>query len=123
MYNNYNLNDLFDEFGKTFDVLTRNQDLKLDVVENDDNYLVYVDVPGYDRSDIKLQFEDDTLTINVKEREAKGTILSERSRASAKRSYTFKDVDKESIKANLENGVLLVTLSKRKDLDNVIVIE
>ena len=123
MYNNYNLNDLFDEFGKTFDVLTRNQDLKLDVVENDDNYLVYVDVPGYERSDIKLQFEDDTLTINVKERDSKGTILSERSKPSAKRSYTFKGVDKESIKANLENGVLLVTLNKRKDLDNVIVIE
>lgn len=125
MYNNNfgNINDLFEEFGKVFENVTAEQDLDFDVIENENYFVLFVDTPGYNKEDLKLQFEDNKLTITIPERESNGTVLKERSRKESKRSYEFKGVDKTSIKANLENGVLKVTLGKLPKEESVIIVE
>lgn len=122
-YNNFNLNDLFDEFGKAFDDITTTGVLDFDVVNNEDEYLLYVDVPGYEKSDLSIKFEDDVLTLKVPARESKGNVLKERARKESVKSYTFKNVDKKSIKANLENGILMVKLGKLPKSTSEIIVE
>ena len=125
MYNNNfgSINDLFEEFGKVFETVTEDSSLDFDITENDNEYVLLLDVPGYNKSDLKLQFEDNKLTITVPERKALGNIVSERSRKESKRSYEFKAIDKSAIKATLINGVLEVTLKKLPKEESVIIVE
>ena len=123
-YNNYgSITDLFEEFGKVFEKSSEGSDLYFDVIDNEKEFLLLTDVPGFEKSDIKLQFEDDKLTITIPERKSLGTLVKERSTKLRKRSYEFKGIDKKSIKANLENGVLTVTLGKLPKEETVIVVE
>lgn len=94
-------------------------DVKSDVVEKDDHYEVVADIPGVDKDDIKVDYEDGTLQISATRHEIKdhsdkdGNILqSERSFGSVGRSYYLPNVDREKVSAKYKNGVLHITLPK-----------
>ena len=46
-------------------------DVKSDVVEKDDHYEVVADIPGVDKDDIKVDYEDGTLQISATRHEIK----------------------------------------------------
>jgi HSP20 family protein len=77
----------------------------VDVISEDDIVKVIAEVPGVDKSDISLSSTEHNLTIHVD---------------SEQRKY-FKDVDlpfsvePESAKASCKNGVLQVTLNRKKE--------
>lgn len=86
-------------------------DVKSDVVEKDDHYEVVADIPGVDKDDIKVDYEDGTLQISATRHEIKdhsdkdGNILqSERSFGSVGRSYYLPNVDREKVSAKYKNG-------------------
>ena len=100
--------------------------LPVDIEETDKALLVHAEVPGLKREEIKIDFQDQVLTIEAKsaqaedsskdkEQEASGLVYRERSRASLRRGFRFKqDIDAGKIKAKLADGVLTVTLPKKK---------
>ena len=67
MYNE--INDLFNEMGKAFE--NAYKDLKnpilVDIEKNDNAYVVYATLPGVEKENVNLSFEDSKLTISVKE--------------------------------------------------------
>jgi HSP20 family protein len=74
-------------------------------------------MPGVRKEDIELICEGDVLTIAVKGRElenASGYVMRERLYGEMKRGFILKNIDGSTISAKLENGVLLVTLPKKK---------
>ena len=82
-----------------------------------------IDLPGVQKKDISLDYNDEYLTVSVKHEENSDDsevryIRKERSNYSYSRSYYLSVSDKENIKAKLDNGVLTVTIGKLKQINN-----
>lgn len=93
--------------------------LKTDVSESDSEYKVKIDVPGIDKKDIKLNYQDGVLNVEVKkdsfadhEDRDHNVTMTERSYGMMHRSYALPTVDVDNIKAKVEAGVLSITLPK-----------
>jgi len=92
--------------------------MPLDIEENEDNFIVKASVPGFTPEDLRIEVEDGVLTIRAEhasedEQEREGWHLRERySGAVERRLRLGKDVNSEAIDAELEHGVLTLTLTK-----------
>ncbi|MDX1744467.1 MAG: Hsp20/alpha crystallin family protein [Halobacteriales archaeon] len=94
----------------------------VDVADRDDDYVVTVDLPGFDREAIDVSIVDQSLRISAEresstdsedESEGRTFIRQERSRQSTSRTIRLPGpVDGESVSATYTNGVLRVTLPK-----------
>ena len=90
----------------------------MDLVETENDYVLKADLPGLSDDDVKIEVEDNVLTISGErksEREVSkdGYYRIERSSGSFRRSLTLPEgVDPESVKATFERGVLEVHVPK-----------
>ena len=90
----------------------------VDVREDDDNYLVEVELPGLSEKDVEVKVENGVLTIasgkdESREEKDEGYIWKERRHYSFSRSFSLPDnVDGEKITANFKNGLLDVAVPK-----------
>ena len=112
-------NDLFDEafdsFFRPFYMDSESTFMKTDIKETDKDYVLDVEMPGFEKKDIALKFESGYITISAKKDGADDSKYIRRERAvSCSRSYYMGDVDEKLIKAKYENGVLTVTVPKQK---------
>lgn len=126
--------DLFDDM---FDRPTyRNLPvMKTDVHEKDGNYILDIELPGYNKEDVNIELQDGYINIsathntNDEEKDAKGNVIrQERSFGSCSRSfYVGNDIKVEDIKAKFENGVLQLTVPNNEvqqvETSNKIMIE
>ncbi len=93
---------------------------RVDIHEDDAQFTVEVDLPGVDKKDLKVEVENGTLIIEAErkteEKENRKAIRIERvARARYRRTFTLGDeINGDDIKAELRNGVLVVTLPKRE---------
>ena len=71
----------------------------VDVIEHDSELDVLAELPGVEKKDIDLRFEDGDLIISVPKKFHKRVHLNEK-------------VDEKNIKATYKNGVLTVTLKR-----------
>jgi HSP20 family protein len=91
---------------------------RADVHETDESYLVQLDLPGIDKNDVKVKFEDNTLIVSGERKqetktEEKNYHRVERNYGSFTRSVRLpKDVNAQKISASYKNGVLEITLPK-----------
>ena len=117
------LNNLYDEgdlrFGEPM-----NLRMPLDVIENDDEFVVKADVAGIDPENIEITYTDNNLSI-------KGEIRDERDEEDEEGRYHLRErrygtfsrtismpgtVDVENIEAETENGVLKIHLPKKEEV-------
>ena len=95
---------------------------RADVHESDESFLIQLDVPGIDKNDIKVKFEDNTLIVSGERKyenkqEEKNYRHVERVYGSFTRTLKLpKDVDAQKIAANYKNGVLEITLPKAEEV-------
>lgn len=89
---------------------------QIEVYERDNQLLVCADLPGLKKDDIKVEFNENMLTIQGERRHEfeetqEGYKRSERSYGSFYRSIPLpEDVDSENAKATFQDGVLKVTM-------------
>lgn len=106
------LNDnLFDDM---FNCFTQN-DLRSDVSADDNEFDITVDVPGVDKKNIDISFNDDVLTVNVKyekKNDKKNYTVKERFYSNTSRSFYLENANPEAITAKLDNGVLNIKVAK-----------
>ena len=95
--------------------------MKTDVSEEENGYALEIEMPGYDKSDIKLELNNGYLSVEAKHNDSNdekdkkgGYIRRERYYGSCARSFYVGDVREEDIHANLEKGVLYVHIPKEK---------
>jgi HSP20 family protein len=90
----------------------------LDVVETDEHFVLRADLPGLSENDVKIEVEDNVLTISGErksehEQSSNGYYRVERSFGSFSRSLTLpKGVDADAIQASFDSGVLTVQIPK-----------
>jgi HSP20 family protein len=92
---------------------------RVDISENDGQYLVKADIPGVAKEDIKITVDNDVLTIQgerkqEQEEENKHFHRVERFYGSFIRSFTLPDdADAAALKAAAQEGQLTVTIPKK----------
>lgn len=122
---NRSINNLFDDmfkdpfFSRPFEN-SSSQIMKTDIHEKDGSYMIEMELPGYDKEDIKADLKDGYLTITAnrdetkEEKDAKGNCLhKERYTGSCNRSFYVGDkITQDDIKASFRDGVLLLQIPK-----------
>jgi len=91
--------------------------IKVDIRETDTQYLLEAEVPGVSKEQIKVDYDNNYLTIAVEQQEEineeKGNyICRERRMGRTSRTFHVKDIDPDAIDATYESGILKVTLPK-----------
>ncbi len=108
-----------------FEAADRAPQIKIDLDEHDDSYLVKADIPGVRKEDIDVRIDRNQVTISAeikKETQEKkdGRVLrSERQYGFASRSFALaSDVDDGKAEAKYQNGVLELKLPKKATSSN-----
>lgn len=96
----FNFESLFDQ---AFDRLELSYSSRLKLDEDEGNYYLNLDLPGYSQKDLKVTVEDYILTVKANNNK-KGQTNREIS--------LWDGIDFEKVKGKLEDGVLTVTLPK-----------
>lgn len=103
--------------------------MKCDVAKKDGNYIIDMDLPGYDKSDINVTLSDGYVMVEASHEESNDEkdkngnyIHRERIHGSCSRSFYVGDsVKEEDIKAGYKNGTLTLTFPEKEvinELDN-----
>ena len=121
-------NNLFDDMFDDSFFRSYNSYMKTDIKEVDNQYVLDIEMPGFNKKDISVELNDGYLTIsgnkstNNNEKDTKGNIIrQERYSGSYSRSFYVGDsIKKEDIKANYDNGELKIYLPKTttKEVEN-----
>lgn len=91
-----------------------------DIIEKEDKYLLTVDMPGVAKEYVKIDLEDNTITVSAERKhevneEKENFIHKEKYYGKFKRSFKLpKTVDANNITAGLENGVLAISIPKKE---------
>lgn len=112
-------NSLFDEFFRSFEKEEGNLNMKTDIRVINNNYVLDIEMPGYEKKDIDVSLEDGYLTIKAKRVYAdqdKSTygeyVRRERFVGTCSRSYYVGDINENDVTASLNNGILSLTFPK-----------
>ena len=105
--------------GMNFDMSKFNADVR----ETDNEYLVCAELPGVNKEDISLDYNNNNLVIKAKRTECHDDskdsyIRKERQYGEFSRSFYFDNVDKDAIRAKFENGELKIILPKEHKNEN-----
>jgi HSP20 family protein len=96
----------------------------VDVREDADHIYVEAELPGFQKDEVDINIENQTLTISAEHKESNQQngdeksqwLLRERRYSRFQRSFTLPPtVDVQTVQAKLNDGVLLVTLNKREE--------
>lgn len=123
--------DVIDDFFNTSPFRSlRHDTFKIDVEEKDNMYEIVADLPGINKEDLNVSYDDQTLTIAVEKQdeteekdEEKKYLHRERHQISMKRSLYLPNVDPSKIRAKLDQGVLTLHAEKTEVQDHGYVIE
>lgn len=108
----------FPDFGREFKELDRV--MKTDVHSNEKNYILEIELPGYNKEDISLELNNGYLKIEAKQnvsendKNENGYVRRERYFGTCARSFYVGDIDEKDISASLDRGILTVSIPKEK---------
>ncbi len=123
---------LFDDFFKELapgfyirplhgDALPQPTQIKVDVKESDQGYSVQAEIPGVAKDDIHVSIDGNVVTLGAEVKQSdtqtsdEKVLRSERYFGSVSRSFQLPaDIDQDTAKAKYDNGVLTLTLPKKK---------
>ena len=91
-----------------------------DIYETDENLTVVMEMPGVEKKDLDISLRDDVLRvdgrIDFSKYEGMEPVYTEYNVGHYTRSFTLSSkVDQENIRAQINDGVLTLTLPKMKD--------
>jgi HSP20 family protein len=98
------------------------KELKTDIIDESDKYIINIDVPGVDKENINITYNEGYLNIYVSKTESNEEMFNyikrERIASSISRRYYLGNVNEEKISAKLENGVLNIICKKLEEEPN-----
>lgn len=112
---------VFDNFFDDFPTTTKGL-MTTDIKERTNSYIFEVDLPGFNKDDIKVSIKNNYLTIEAtkdqtEENKDEKFIRRERQFGSYRRSYYVGNVEMENLNAKYENGILSIEVPKEKKIE------
>lgn len=107
-------------FGDFFiDILNSRDVFKTNIKENDKEYILEAELPGFSKGDIQIEIKDDILNIKAQHKEDKEDntndfLRRERYCGIFQRSFHIPNINEDKINAEYNNGILKLTLSKNE---------
>ena len=115
------LSDIFDTFfnDDLTNAFSMENQIKAQVKETDEAYLMEAEIPGVNKEDLQLSYENNYLTISALrnssfEDNENSCLRQERCCEQVSRSFYFDNVEKEKIQAKFQNGLLDIILPKKE---------
>lgn len=95
---------------------SRKSDIRCDIYEENNNYVIKADIVGASKKDIDLTIKEGHLTISVKRQmdNSRKYIIRERKYFDEERTIYLGRIDDEKIDASYEDGVLTIIVPKLK---------
>ena len=123
LYNSKSIGDFMDNFfnRSISDMVGTDFTLSypsVNVIENESAFILELAAPGLEKTDFDIKVENDSLVISAKKEKVEETRDGKYSRrefnySEFKRSFSIPDtINKESVAAQYENGVLKINLNK-----------
>ena len=106
------------ESGRTLAWWSEGESLPIDLLDSEGEFVVTVDLPGFERDDVDVTVTEHTLRIEAGHEQLvdqeEGTVLRhERHHEFAQRSVPLPEkVDTDDVTARMKNGVLTITLPR-----------
>ncbi|MCX7841632.1 MAG: Hsp20/alpha crystallin family protein [Clostridia bacterium] len=99
---------------------SKSNQMRVDISENDKEYILEAELPGVKKEEINLEVHDDRLTISVNRDESNeerkdNYLRRERRTSSMVRSFSIENVVSDKITAKHENGILTLVLPKKEE--------
>lgn len=109
------LDDMFDDFEPMFKANAG----KCDVYTKDNTYHIEMDIPGFDKKDVKIECDNGYLTITAEKQEEENNedrkyLRRERVYGKVTRSFDFGNIDEDAIKAEFTHGILKIEVPKKE---------
>jgi HSP20 family protein len=91
------------------------------IQEREKDFLIEMAVPGYSKADFNLELDENRLVVSLdkqdQEQQSSGYLMREFGFNSFSRSFRLSNkIDKENISAQYENGMLQITVPKKKEM-------
>ncbi|TCS83090.1 Hsp20/alpha crystallin family protein [Tepidibacillus fermentans] len=104
--------NFLDNFNFTF------PNFRTDIVDKGDHFVLEAELPGFRKEDINIEVDNNRLTIHAKhearvEDNKENYIRKERRFGSFTRSFDVSNIKTDEIKAEYNNGVLILDLPKK----------
>lgn len=101
---------------------------RVDVLDNGDHYMIEADLPGFEKDNVKIEYENKYLTITARKEVSEDIneenyIRRERQFGEYRRSFYIDNVIPEEIEAKFKNGVLKIRVNKEPINKNIKEIE
>lgn len=117
-------NEIWDSFSDFFSdkffapVRSDIYQFRTDIKDSGDHYVIEAELPGFDKEDIKVAYEQNYLTISAKREkiskdEKDNLIRQERHFGEFFRCFYVEDIDNNTIDATFNNGILTLNCPKR----------
>ena len=127
----YDFNNMLEDFFNDdfpFRRNLQNDSFKIDLQENEKEYVVEAELPGVAKENVNLSFEEGKLKIAVKKEENleeknKNYIHRERRLSSMERVILLSDEAESEVKAKLDNGILTINIPKKEKAEKTLKIE
>jgi len=122
-------NRLIEEFARVPEVREYRLAMPVDVIDEGEQIRVVADLPGFNKEDLEIYFEDGDLVIKAERKEEieekRGDYLRRERRAGRvyRKISLPLDVDREAVKARYSNGVLEITVPKTRKERKIIKVE
>ena len=113
------LNSMLDDFRCLDNSMFYNRMSDYKIEEDDKNYFIEMDMPGVKKEDLEIGVKENILSIYA-ERKKEDKTENKESVVVSKYEQSFnisaKGIDVDNIQANLDNGVLKITLPKKEEV-------
>lgn len=112
--------DFFNDFFSPVFSGTMHSAMKTDITEKDNEYVLEMELAGYNKDEVKISLEDGYLKVEAEKKVEKDSednkkyVHKERYYGSQSRSFYVGNVDQSKIKANFNNGVLEISVPKEE---------
>ena len=127
---NKSFNNLMDDFFATVPSILRDDFVTpsfrsftpVNIKETENDYVLEVVAPGFQKEDFKINLDNNTLTISAEKKEETENqnekfVRKEFKQQSFSRSFTIDEkIDAENISAKYVNGVLTLNLAKKQEV-------
>lgn len=117
---NNNALSIFDEMDNFFDDFFKpaKYDMKSDIRQVENGYEIDVEIPGFNKDEINVDYNDGYLTVSANHKEnhdekKHGKLIhQERSYSTLSRSYYVGNIDETKVNAKMNNGILTISVPK-----------
>lgn len=112
----------FNNYFDLFDSKNNRNFMNTDIIEKENNYLLKIEIPGINKENISIDYENENLNIKVVKNdecnEQDNYLRQEICYGEYSRKFYIGKINEEDITANYDNGILTISIPKEAKVDD-----